>query len=68
MSDFIIIVEETNIIEFLDVSLEEIVGKVLDVLKDLASQLLDGFMDIFIFLSDIGLEKESFHGRLQTTN
>ena len=61
MSDFIIIVEETNIIEFLDVSLEEIVGKVLDVLKDFASQLLDCFVDIFIFLSDIGLEKESFH-------
>ena len=61
MSDFIFIVEETNIIEFLDVSLEEIVGKVLDVLKDFASQLLDCFVDIFIFLSDIGLEKESFH-------
>ena len=61
MSDFIIIVEETNIIEFLDVSLEEIVGKVLDVLKDFASQLLDCFVDIIIFLSDIGLEKESFH-------
>ena len=61
MSDFVFIVEETNIIEFLDVSLEEIVGKVLDVLKDFASQLLDCFVDIFIFLSDIGLEKESFH-------
>ena len=37
MSDFIVIMEETNIVKFLDVSLEEIVGKVLDILKDLAS-------------------------------
>lgn len=55
MFDLILKVEETDIVEFLDVLLEYVGAEIMDILEYLDLELLDAFVDLIILLRDVRL-------------
>lgn len=68
MFDLILKVEETDIVEFLDVLLEYVGAEIMDILKNLDLELLDAFVDLVILLRDVRLEEESHDMGVQTAD
>lgn len=59
MFDLIFEVEETDIVELLNVLFKYVGAKIVDILENLDLELLDAFVDLIILLRNVRLEEES---------
>ena len=65
MLDFVLVVKQTNIVELLNISLKEVIAKILNVLEYFSPQLLNGLLYMIIFLSNVRLQEKPFHRGFQ---